>query len=68
MTWEEHEKLYCEEVDYLNPKSIYNISCKWSDACKFKDCFELGYEFGNTAKLKCVKYKNKYYVIFDESK
>lgn len=64
MNWDEHEKEYCPIVSEM-PTDIYDTALTWADACKFKDHFESGYEEGNVAPLKCVKFQDKYYTVLN---
>lgn len=63
MTWEEHEKEYCREIDFLPPKSETHYICdSWCGAKNLiyhYECFE-----ENHAHLHAVKYKDRYYVVY----
>jgi hypothetical protein len=63
MTWEEHEREICQEIDFLPPKSeTYEICNSWCNAQNciyYYECFE-----ENHAHLHAVKYKDRYYVVY----
>ena len=65
MTWAEHETVYCETVNSLDKLSIESEHSSWADACRARDNYEMGYEEGNTCPVKCARYGNKYYVLYD---
>lgn len=63
MTWEEHEKEFCQEIDFLPPKSeTYDIFDSWPDAENAIYHYECDEQ--NHAHLHAVRYQNKYYVVY----
>ena len=70
MTWEEHEKVYCPIIEKLHEEcDIYDGPFdSYSSARNFIDCYEQGYDEGNIASLKAIKYNDKYWAVFLASK
>lgn len=65
MSWEEHEKTYCDIIDSEPLKEeIFEVCGSWADAQNeiyFNDAFE-----DNHLVLRAVKYRDKYYIVFGD--
>ena len=68
MTWEEHEREFCKEIDFRPPdKDIFEECKSWSAANKSKDYYEQGYDDGNVSSLGLIKFQNSYFVVYTNS-
>ena len=64
MTWEEHEREFCREIE-PRPEDLHerNPMRSWADAENYIECYQMGYEEGNIFQLCAVRWDQKYWIV-----
>ena len=69
MTWEEHEREYCHEIDFRpDNDDIHEICSSWSRACQSKEFYDCRSEEGNSSSIVAVRFQESYFVVHANSK